>query len=63
MRPQWLTMEEAKEHCAKGLSKWEFASNDNKGTDIGTCFNWRCSNTWKYGSGIYYKKLSSGYKD
>ena len=34
MRPQWLTMEEAKEHCAKGLSKWEFARNDNKGTDI-----------------------------
>jgi len=34
MRPQWLTMEEAKERCAKGLSKWEFASNDNKGTDI-----------------------------
>lgn len=34
MRPQWLTMEEAKEHCAKGLSKWEFASNDSKGTDI-----------------------------
>ena len=34
MRPQWLTMKEAKEHCAKGLSKWEFASNDNKGTDI-----------------------------
>lgn len=34
MRPQWLTMEEAKEHCAKGLSKWNFASNDNKGTDI-----------------------------
>ena len=34
MRPQWLTMEEAKEHCAKGLSKGEFASNDNKGTDI-----------------------------
>lgn len=34
MRPQWLTMEEAKEHCAKGLSKWEFASNDKKGTDI-----------------------------
>lgn len=34
MRPQWLTMEETKEHCAKGLSKWEFASNDNKGTDI-----------------------------
>ena len=34
MRPQWLTMEEAKEHCAKGLSKWNFASNDNKGVDI-----------------------------
>ena len=34
MRPQWLTMDEAKEHCAKGLSKWEFASNDKKGTDI-----------------------------
>lgn len=34
MRPQWLTMEEAKEHCAKGLSKWEFASNDKKGVDI-----------------------------
>lgn len=34
MRPQWLTMEEAKEHCAKGLSKWNFVSNDNKGTDI-----------------------------
>lgn len=34
MHPQWLTMEEAKEHCAKGLSKWNFASNDNKGVDI-----------------------------
>lgn len=34
MRPQWLSMEEAKEHCAKGLSKWDFASNDNKGTDV-----------------------------
>lgn len=34
MRPQWLTMEEAKEHCAEGLSKWNFASNDNKGVDI-----------------------------
>lgn len=33
-RPQWLTMEEAKVHCAKGLSKWEFASNDKKDTDI-----------------------------
>lgn len=34
MRPQWLTIQEAKEHCAKGLSKWEFASNDKKGVDI-----------------------------
>ena len=34
MRPQWLTMEEEKEHCAKGLSKWNFVSNDNKGVDI-----------------------------
>ena len=34
MRPQWLTMEEAKEHCTKGLSKWNFVSNDNKGVDI-----------------------------
>ena len=34
MRPQWLTMKEAKEHCAKGLSKWNFVSNDSKGVDI-----------------------------
>lgn len=34
MRPQWLSMDEAKQHCQKGLSKWEFASNDKKGTDI-----------------------------
>lgn len=33
-RPQWLTMEEAKAHCAKGIGKWEFASNDKKGVDI-----------------------------
>jgi len=33
-RPQWLTMDEAKQHCAKGLGKWEFASNDKKGVDI-----------------------------
>lgn len=33
-RPQWLTMDEAKEHCAKGLGKWEFASNDKKGVDV-----------------------------
>ena len=34
MRPQWLSIEEAKEHCAKGISKWDFASNDDKGTDV-----------------------------
>ena len=34
MRPQWLTIEEAKEHCAKGIGKWEFASNDEKGVDV-----------------------------
>ena len=34
MRPQWLSMDEAKEHCAKGVSKWKFASNDSRGTDI-----------------------------
>ena len=34
MRPQWLSIEEAKEHCAKGISKWDFASNDHKGTDV-----------------------------
>ena len=33
-RPQWLTIEEAKEHCAKGIGKWEFASNDKKGVDV-----------------------------
>lgn len=26
--PQWLTMEEAVEHCSRGISKWEWASND-----------------------------------
>ena len=34
MRPQWLSIDEAKEHCAKGISKWEFASNDEKGVDV-----------------------------
>lgn len=33
-RPQWLTMEEAKEHCTKGLGVWDFASNDNGNPDI-----------------------------
>ena len=33
-RPQWLNMEEARAHCAKGIGKWEFASNDKKGVDV-----------------------------
>ena len=28
MRPQWFTMEEAIEHCTRGVSIWDFASND-----------------------------------
>lgn len=31
---QWLTMEEAVEHCAKGVGVWEFASNDAGNPDI-----------------------------
>ncbi len=27
---QWLTMEEAVEHCTRGLSTWRWASNDDK---------------------------------
>lgn len=27
--PQWLTMDQAVEHCTKGVSIWEWASNDN----------------------------------
>ncbi len=27
-KPQWLTMEEATEHCTKGIGIWGFASND-----------------------------------
>jgi len=27
--PQWLTMEQAVEHCTKGLGVWEWASTDN----------------------------------
>ncbi len=26
---QWLNMEQAKEHCKKGISVWQWASNDN----------------------------------
>lgn len=33
-RPQWLTKEEAKIHCSKGVGVWDFASNDNGAPDI-----------------------------
>ena len=33
-RPQWLSREEAKLHCAKGLGVWKFASNDDGDPDI-----------------------------
>ena len=33
-RPQWLTKEQAKIHCEKGLGIWNFASNDNGDPDI-----------------------------
>jgi xylulose-5-phosphate/fructose-6-phosphate phosphoketolase len=28
---QWLTMEQAIEHCSRGISRWEWASNDDDG--------------------------------
>lgn len=33
-RPQWLTMEQASKHCAKGIDIWDFASNDNGKPDV-----------------------------
>ena len=33
-RPQWLSKEKAKEHCAKGLGIWDFASNDEGKPDV-----------------------------
>lgn len=33
-RPQWLTKEEAKEHCTNGLGVWKFASNDDGDPDV-----------------------------
>ena len=33
-RPQWLTVEQAKEHCEKGIGVWNFASNDEGNPDI-----------------------------
>jgi xylulose-5-phosphate/fructose-6-phosphate phosphoketolase len=32
--PQWLTLEEAREHCARGASVWEWASNDDGNPDV-----------------------------
>jgi xylulose-5-phosphate/fructose-6-phosphate phosphoketolase len=29
--PQWLTMDQANEHCAAGISAWDWASNDQGG--------------------------------
>ena len=33
-RPQWLTREQAKLHCIKGIGVWDFASNDKGNPDI-----------------------------
>ena len=33
-RPQWLTKAQARVHCKKGLSVWNFASNDEGNPDI-----------------------------
>lgn len=33
-RPQWLTKEQAKIHCTKGLGIWDFASNDSSNPDV-----------------------------
>ncbi len=33
-RPQWLTKEQAKIHCTKGLGVWDFASNDGGNPDV-----------------------------
>ncbi len=32
--PQWLTMDEAIEHCTKGIGVWEWASNDASDPDV-----------------------------
>jgi len=32
--PQWLTLRQAKEHCSKGASVWDWASNDNGDPDV-----------------------------
>ncbi len=32
--PQWLTMDEAIDHCTKGISVWDWASNDDGDPDV-----------------------------
>lgn len=32
--PQWLTMDEAVSHCTRGISVWEWASNDDGNPDV-----------------------------
>jgi xylulose-5-phosphate/fructose-6-phosphate phosphoketolase len=34
MNPQWLSMEEARAHCARGASIWDWASNDDGDPDV-----------------------------
>jgi xylulose-5-phosphate/fructose-6-phosphate phosphoketolase len=34
MNPQWLSMDEAKKHCARGVSVWDWASNDDGDPDV-----------------------------
>lgn len=33
-RPQWLSKNQAKEHCRRGLGIWDFASNDGGNPDV-----------------------------
>lgn len=33
-RPQWLSKKQAKEHCARGIGIWDFASNDGGNPDV-----------------------------
>lgn len=34
VRPQWLTVKEAKAHCKKGIGIWDFASDDCENPDV-----------------------------
>jgi len=34
LHPQWLTVEEASDHCRRGISAWEWASNDEGRPDV-----------------------------